>query len=127
MVAYTAVVGCVPSVETHQAEGSGALSAAGRRSWEIAEFSDGLRLVHATAFAQMRAQAERMGADGIVGVTIERDQHTAEARHSTYHDLILVVHAIGTVIARGRTPLPPGNPLTIIPVRHLDEKGGIDP
>jgi uncharacterized protein YbjQ (UPF0145 family) len=127
VVAYTALVGCVPSVETHQAERSGALSAAGRQSWEIAEFSDGLRLVHATAFAQMRAQAERMGAEGIVGVTMERDQHTGEARNSTYRDLILVVHAIGTAIARSRTPLPPGNPLTITPVRHLHKKGGIDP
>jgi uncharacterized protein YbjQ (UPF0145 family) len=130
VVAYTAVVGCVPSVETHRAESAGLLSATGRQGWEVAEFSEGLRLVHRTAFAQLGAQAERMGAEGIVGVTIERDQHTAELRNSSYQNLILVVHAIGTAIAPGHTPPPstppPGSPLTITPVQHLDKKGGID-
>jgi hypothetical protein len=79
--------------------------------------------VHATAFEQLRAQAERMGAEGIVGVTIERDQQSAETR-TGYQDLILVVHAIGTAIARGAAPPPSGNPLTITPVQHLDKKGG---
>lgn len=128
VVAYTSVVGCVPSIELHRAERLGKQSEEGRESWEIPEFSNGLRLVHTTAFGQLRAQAERMGGEGIVGVTMERDQHTATRRHSTYHELILVVQAVGTAIARGDgVPPSPGRPLTITPVRHLDKKGGVDP
>jgi uncharacterized protein YbjQ (UPF0145 family) len=48
VVAYTAVVGCVPSTEHQRAENSGALSAAGRQSWEMAEFSEGLQFVVAS-------------------------------------------------------------------------------
>jgi uncharacterized protein YbjQ (UPF0145 family) len=126
VVAHTAVVACVPSVKAGRAEASGVLSSAGRESWEIAEFSEGLRLVHATAFAQMRAQAGLMGAEGIVGVTVEREQFASEVTNNGYKDLILVVHAIGTAVTRGGTA-PSGSPLTITPVRHLDEKGGTGP
>jgi uncharacterized protein YbjQ (UPF0145 family) len=130
VVAHTAMIGCVPTEETHDAERPGSTYAAASRSWEVREFSHGLRLVHTSAFAQLRSQAERMGAEGIVGVTIERAQSSGEVRFSTYRDLILVVHAIGTAIVRDRTQPtpgpPPGHPLTITPVRHLDPKGGSD-
>jgi uncharacterized protein YbjQ (UPF0145 family) len=126
LVASTTMYGCVPSAETKQAEKSVSMSAASMRSWEIPEFSDGLRLVHATMFAQLRAQAERMGAEGIVGVTLERELMAPTVDRTNYRDLIVVVHGVGTAIIR-TTPPPPGKPLTITPVRHLDKKGGIDP
>jgi len=123
IVACTTVYGCVPSVELHQAEVSRTRPVARYANWEIPEFSDGLRLAHRAAMTNMRAQAERLGAEGIVGVTIERDQHTAVARHDSYQDLILAVHVTGTAIARQASP-PHGNPLAVNPVRHLDKKGG---
>jgi uncharacterized protein YbjQ (UPF0145 family) len=126
VVAHTAVIGCVPGGEARKAEHFGALSAAGRESWEIPEFTEGLRLAHATALTEMRDQAWRMSASGIVGVTFERDQHAVQVSNANYKDLVLVVHAIGTAVVPSSTP-PPGNPLTITPVQRLDKKGGIEP
>jgi uncharacterized protein YbjQ (UPF0145 family) len=123
VVASTTVYGCKPSVESGRAEVSSIASAARRRTREIPEFSDGLRLAHRVAFTHMHAQAERMGAEGIVGVTIYRDLHAVTPQSRRWHDLIVVVHAIGTAIARRGIPPASGNRLTITPVRHLDEKG----
>jgi uncharacterized protein YbjQ (UPF0145 family) len=126
IVAYTAVVGCKPSVQLHQAESSIATTGAAARSWEIPEFTEGLRFVHKIAFDEMRAQAQQLGAHGIVGVTAERVQHVGEVRNSTYKNLTLAVHAVGTAIVRGGTPPAAGHSLTMTPVRHLDKKGGTD-
>jgi uncharacterized protein YbjQ (UPF0145 family) len=126
LVAHSAMIGCVPSTVLHQVETSVRTSEAAQRSWEVREFTEGLRLAHTTAFAQLRAQAEHMGAAGIVGVTVERLQHAGELASSTYKDLVIVVHAMGTAVARGGTPPKPGSSLPITPVRHLDKKGGAD-
>lgn len=122
IVASTTVSGSKPSGETIEMVRSTRWSDASRWPREIPEFSDGLRLAHQAAFRDMHGMAERMGADGIVGVTIDRHQYIAIPKGSHYPQLVVVVHALGTAIADG-TPPAFGSPLIFTPVRHLDEKG----
>ncbi len=107
VVAVTTVFGCVPSQLTYRSEAATILSAVRRTTREIPGFSKGLRLAHREAFAQMRSRAERMGAEGVVGVTIDREQHSAQPSGHSYKDLIVSVHAIGTAIAHGALSRPP--------------------
>jgi uncharacterized protein YbjQ (UPF0145 family) len=108
------------------------------RRWtrELPEFSAVLRLAHRVAFQDMHDMAERMGASGIVGVTIDRHQYAIVPKGSQYQQFIVVVHALGTAIANGSNPesgspltfagggapSAPGNPLIFTSVRHLDDK-----
>jgi uncharacterized protein YbjQ (UPF0145 family) len=122
LVASTTVCGCKPSGETIEMMRSTRWSDASRWTREIPEFSDGLRLAHRVAFRDMHGMAERMGANGIVGVTIDRHQYAVVPKGSNYSQLIVVVHALGTAIAGGGTPSASGSPLIFTPVRHLDDK-----
>jgi len=95
--------------------------AAGRKSRERPEFSAAVTDVYSYASADLHAQAERLAAEGIVGVRIDHSQFT-----DGNENRILTVHTIGTAIAsslsRGFGAGPAA--LSVMPVRRLDREGG---
>jgi uncharacterized protein YbjQ (UPF0145 family) len=96
-------------------------AAAGRKSRERPEFSAAVTDVYSYASADLRAQADRLGAEGIVGVRIDHSQFT-----DGNENRILTVHTIGTAIAgspsRGFGAGPAA--LSVMPVRRVDQEGG---
>lgn len=135
LVASTAVMGCKPSAATVQAEQAVSHRfTASRQTREIPEFTKGLREAHRRAVQDMHDQAARLGATGIVGVTIDRYQHTVLPSDQPAHQMIVVVHAFGTAITPsaffgaamtpGTAPPAAGGPLAFTPVTHVNRKGG---
>lgn len=124
LVACTTVVGCKPSPATVQAETRSGPYSARWQAREIPEYTKGLAEAHRVAFQDMHDQAARLGATGIVGVTISREHHSVLPKHEKAHHQILVVHALGTAITPGTAPPASGGPLTFTPVTHLIQKGG---
>jgi uncharacterized protein YbjQ (UPF0145 family) len=137
IVASTTVYGSKPDGDTITTMRSTRWSDGRRWTRELPEFSAVLRLAHRAAFQDMHGNAERMGASGIVGVTIDRQQYVVTPKGSNYPQFIVVVHALGTAITGdgtppasaspltfvgGATPSAPGSPLIFTPVRHLDDK-----
>jgi uncharacterized protein YbjQ (UPF0145 family) len=141
MVAGTEVVSCVPHVATQQGQSYGRFSTAGRINRELEEFSDAVRYGVRSAVEELARQATLIGADGVVGVRIDRHTTMVERENpdpnamvvqgqwvggrapgapSSREDLIVLVHALGTAIVRDGEPTeePPG--LKIMPVRRLD-------
>jgi uncharacterized protein YbjQ (UPF0145 family) len=144
LVAGTEVVSCIPHVVTQQGQSFGRLSTAGRQNRELEEFSAAIRAGISGATRELARQAELMGAEGVVGVTVDRHQMLVERENPDYgavmgpqgqylgggrsagtprsrEDLVVIVHALGTAIVAGQRPdrsEPPG--LTITPVRRLD-------
>ena len=101
----------------------GLAAAAAPKGRERPEFSAAVTDVYAYASADLRAQAERLGAEGIVGLQIDRDQFT-----DGNQNMILIVHTIGTAIASVSGPSPGSGagaaPLSVTPVRRLEREGG---
>jgi uncharacterized protein YbjQ (UPF0145 family) len=101
----------------------GLAAAAAPKGRERPEFSAAVTDVYAYASADLRAQAERLGAEGIVGLRIDRDQFT-----DGNQNMILIVHTIGTAIASVSGPSPGfgagAAPLSVTPVRRLEREGG---
>jgi uncharacterized protein YbjQ (UPF0145 family) len=119
LVASTICVGRQPSAATLKTLNFADLTAEGRANREAPEFSALVEDAYSTAMTELRDQASRLGAAGIVGVQIERSQ---------YQDLacnrIVMVDAIGTAITARRsadsgsvTAAPP-----VLPVRRLDRE-----
>jgi uncharacterized protein YbjQ (UPF0145 family) len=119
LVACTICVGRQPSAATMKALNFADLTAAGRENREAPEFSALVTDAYSTAMTELRAQASRLGAAGIVGVQIDRSQYQDEC-----FNRIVMVDAIGTAITARRSAdsgsvkaAPP-----IVPVRRLDRE-----
>jgi uncharacterized protein YbjQ (UPF0145 family) len=119
LVACTICVGRQPSAATMKALNFADLTAAGRENREAPEFSALVTDAYSTAMTELRAQASRLGAAGIVGVQIDRSQYQDEC-----FNRIVMVDAIGTAITATRSAdsgsvkaAPP-----IVPVRRLDRE-----
>jgi uncharacterized protein YbjQ (UPF0145 family) len=134
LVTSTFAVVCVPTATTQWTRSSGRMMGMGRQNREFSEFSAGIKQAVAGAAAEMREQATGLGAEGIVGVRIDRSHQFVSIRQGGYggagpdhrEDLIVIVHALGTAIAAGE---PRGaaagegggaGGLRIQAVRHLD-------
>jgi uncharacterized protein YbjQ (UPF0145 family) len=85
---------------------------------ELPDFSQGMYDVRTLAMRRVEADARVLGATGVVGVTIDRSQRTRErdVNNTTYVDLILEMHVLGTaIVEHAGAPAPP--PLsTILPL-----------
>ena len=92
-----------------QTRASGLFS--GRQNQELPDYTRGMYDARALAMARVTEQAHRLGAHGIVGVSIDRSLQTRErdAGGTSYRDLILELHVLGTAIVevRHEAPVPP--------------------
>jgi uncharacterized protein YbjQ (UPF0145 family) len=111
----------VPGWSTQQASGYWS-------SWanqELRDFTRGVYDARETALGRMTAEARKIGAAGVVGVSIE---HTAEERESgaggsRSNDLVVTFHVIGTAIGEQRAE---GRTLDVSPRIEL-RKGSLSP
>jgi uncharacterized protein YbjQ (UPF0145 family) len=88
---------------------------------ELPDFSKGMYDVRALAMRRVEADARVLGATGVVGVSIDRSQRTRErdVNNTTYVDLILEMHVLGTAIvevARGDDAPPPPVKSMVLPL-----------
>jgi uncharacterized protein YbjQ (UPF0145 family) len=77
---------------------------------EMPDYTRGVYDARALAMERLTAQAQDAGADGVVGVTIDRSQRLLERRGSAtaFTDLIIEMHVLGTaVIELERDEAPP--------------------
>ena len=68
----------------------------------------------ALAMERLTREAHRLHAHGVVGVTIDRSEQARErdAGGTTFRDLIIELHVLGTAIVEVRHDAPP-------PAKHL--------
>jgi uncharacterized protein YbjQ (UPF0145 family) len=79
---------------------------------ELPDFSRGLSEARLLAMDRVQRQAHELHAHGVVGVSFERSQREIErdVNNTTYQDLIVEVHVMGTAIVEvsyETTPAPP--------------------
>jgi uncharacterized protein YbjQ (UPF0145 family) len=83
----------------------------GRRNQELPDFTQGLYDARALAMAHVTRDAHALHAHGVVGVDIDRSQreYEREINNTTYTDLIISMHVLGTAIVEveGGPPPPP--------------------
>ncbi|WCB92883.1 hypothetical protein DSM104299_01583 [Baekduia alba] len=84
---------------------------------ELPDFSKGLYDARALAMERVTRDAHRLHAHGVVGVTIERSQREREREinNTTYIDLIISMHVLGTAIVEvaDGPPEPPSKYLAL--------------
>jgi uncharacterized protein YbjQ (UPF0145 family) len=92
----------------------------GWRNQELPDFSQGIYDARALAMGRLEREAHRLHADGVVGVTIERSQRERERDRSgtTYRDLIIEMHVIGTAIVEVRHDAPPADKSIALPLNR---------
>jgi uncharacterized protein YbjQ (UPF0145 family) len=100
-----------------QAARSGGLFS-GRRNQELPDFSRGMYDARALAMERVERDAHRVGASGVVGVTIDRTQRSRErdVNNVTYVDLVIEMHVLGTAIvevAGDASAAPPPKYITL--------------
>jgi uncharacterized protein YbjQ (UPF0145 family) len=103
------------------ASGNSVFSMAGRANQELPDFTRGLYDAREVAMRRLSRDATRLGADGIVGVTMDVNLHEREygdANENHHHDLIVYVHVLGTAIREGFEPLPRPSLRTIMPLQN---------
>jgi uncharacterized protein YbjQ (UPF0145 family) len=97
VVASTSVFYIVPGWRTRQA------TAGWQRmqpNQELADFTQGVYAAREAALARATAQAQRMGAGGLIGVSVEHDIAIREVESGgKREDLIVTFHILGTAIA----------------------------
>lgn len=119
LVACTILVGRQPSAATSRGLNWGDLAAEGQQNRETPEFSALVRDAYANAMTELRAQASRLRAAGIVEVQTDRSQYT-----DALYNRIVIVDAIGTAIAARRSADPGAvsAALPVLPVQRLDRE-----
>lgn len=116
LVTTTICVGRQPSAATQKLLN---YPAEGRQSQETPEFSALVTDAYSTAMTELRAQASRLGAAGIVGVQIGHSPYT-----DSCYNWIVTVDAIGTAITARRSADSGAVSAApeILPVRRLDRE-----
>jgi uncharacterized protein YbjQ (UPF0145 family) len=79
------------------------------RNQELPDFSQGMYDARALAMRRVESDARALGATGVVGVTIDRSQRERErdVNNTTYVDLIVELHVLGTAIVEQASAQPP--------------------
>ncbi len=90
-----------------QARSTGLFS--GRQNQELPDYTRGLYDARALAMERLTHEAHRLHAHGVVGVSIDRREQTRERDRggSSYRDLIIELHVLGTAIVEARNGAPP--------------------
>jgi uncharacterized protein YbjQ (UPF0145 family) len=90
-----------------QSRASGLFS--GRQNQELTDYTRGMYDARALAMERLTRQAHALHAHGVVGVTIDRREHGRErdAGGTTFRDLIIELHVLGTAIVEVRHATPP--------------------
>ncbi|HEV3311029.1 MAG TPA: heavy metal-binding domain-containing protein [Chloroflexota bacterium] len=86
---------------------------------EIGDLTQGIRAARYIAQQGMHNSAGRVGADGVVGVTIERHQreHEVEMQDDTRRtDMIFTFLTMGTAVARLKIARPQSTPKLVVPL-----------
>jgi uncharacterized protein YbjQ (UPF0145 family) len=100
VVTSTSVFYVVPGWSTRRAtrSGSGWFSAANQ---ELRDFTQGIYAAREMALARATAQAQRLGAGGMIGMRIDHRIDTRETggESNKRTDLIVTFHTLGTAIA----------------------------
>jgi uncharacterized protein YbjQ (UPF0145 family) len=96
-----------------------------RRSWqtgstnqELPDYTRGMYDARALAMERVTHEAHRLHAHGVVGVTIEHSEREREreARGTTFRDLIVELHVLGTAIVEVRHDTPPPTKYLALPL-----------
>jgi uncharacterized protein YbjQ (UPF0145 family) len=85
----------------------------GQESFELREFTQAIYAAREQVVERMGAQAQSLGASGIVGVRISHNMNRQVQGQSAGGGLMVTFHAIGTAI-RDATPTTPAAPKTTI-------------
>jgi uncharacterized protein YbjQ (UPF0145 family) len=97
VVASTSVFYIVPGRRTRQATGAWQWM---QPNQELADFTQGVYAAREAALARASAQAQKMGAGGLIGVSVEHDIAMREVDSGgKREDLIVTFHILGTAIA----------------------------
>jgi uncharacterized protein YbjQ (UPF0145 family) len=97
VVASTSVFYIVPGRRTRQATGGWQWM---QPNQELADFTQGVYAAREAALARASAQAQKMGAGGLIGVSVEHDIAMREVDSGgKREDLIVTFHILGTAIA----------------------------
>jgi uncharacterized protein YbjQ (UPF0145 family) len=85
---------------------------------ELPDFSQGIYDARALAMARVTRDAHAVHAHGVVGVKIERTQreHDREINNTTYKDLIITMHVLGTAIVEVEGAPPPPAKFIALPL-----------
>lgn len=97
--------------------GNSFFSVAGRANQELRDFTQGFYEAREVAMSHLNIQAQRLGAHGIVGVSIDqhmREREYDDANENSHHDLVVFIHLLGTGITEGHAPLRPPQVTTVI-------------
>jgi uncharacterized protein YbjQ (UPF0145 family) len=88
----------------------------GMRNQELPDFSHDAR---ALAMERVTRDAHSLHAHGVVGVVIDRSQREREREinNTTYVDLIISMHVLGTAIVEVADPPPPPSKFIALPLR----------
>jgi uncharacterized protein YbjQ (UPF0145 family) len=99
VVTSTSVFYVVPGYSTRRASRSGGWFAAPNQ--ELPDFTQGVYAAREMALARATAQAQRLGAGGMIGMRIDHDIDTRETggENNKRIDLIVTFHTLGTAIA----------------------------
>jgi uncharacterized protein YbjQ (UPF0145 family) len=92
----------------------------GRQNQELPDYTRGLYDARALAMARVTREAHGLHAHGVVGVTIERRQSQRErdVGGTTYTDLILEMHVLGTAIVEVRHDAPTPETYIALPLQR---------
>jgi uncharacterized protein YbjQ (UPF0145 family) len=104
VVASTSVFYIVPSRQTRRATTGWQRM---QPNQELADFTQGVYAARESALARATAQAQRMGAGGLIGVSVEHDIAIREVDSGgRREDLIVTFHILGTAIAPAGEHVP---------------------
>jgi uncharacterized protein YbjQ (UPF0145 family) len=92
----------------------------GRQNQELPDYTKGLYDARELAMARLGRQAHALHAHGVVGVTIERSQSSREREigGTTYADLIIEFHVLGTAIVEVRHEGPQPETQMVLPLQR---------
>ena len=90
----------------------------GRQNQELPDFTQGLYDARAMAMERVTRDAHALHAHGVVGVQIDRSQreYEREINNTTYTDLIISMHVLGTAIVEAADGPPPPEKFIALPL-----------
>jgi uncharacterized protein YbjQ (UPF0145 family) len=90
----------------------------GRQNQELPDYTEGLYAARERAMHHVTSQARALQAGGVVGVTLARSQsrRDRDVNNTTYTDLIIELHVIGTAIVEVAHDAPPARPALVLPL-----------
>jgi uncharacterized protein YbjQ (UPF0145 family) len=92
----------------------------GRQNQELPDYTQGLYDARELAMARVSREAHALHAHGVVGVTIDRREHTRErdVGGTTYTDLVIELHVLGTAIVEVRHDAPAPEKFLALPLQQ---------